>query len=75
MTRREAAERHGSAASSGGDSWKSTDTVKNVFAPQPARRGTPVRVATDKEKRYVGACCDHPLPLWATMPLFGSSDG
>lgn len=52
MTRREVvAERHGSAASSGADSWKSTDTVKGPFAPQ--RRGTPVRITTDKEQRYV----------------------
>jgi hypothetical protein len=58
MARREAAERHGSAASSGGDSWKSTDTVMGIFAP--ARRGTPVHVKTDKEKR-----CDNFLLSFA----------
>lgn len=55
MTRREiVAERHGSAASSGADSWKSTDTVKGPsFAGPPQRRGTPVRITTGKEQRYV----------------------
>jgi len=54
MTRREvAAERHASTASSGADSWKSTDTIKGPFAVPPQRRGTPVRITTDKEQRYV----------------------
>ena len=54
MTRREvAAERHASTASSGADSWKSTDTIKGPFAAPPQRRGTPVRITTDKEQRYV----------------------
>ena len=51
MTRREVADRHASSASSGADSWTSTETVKNIFAPH--RRGTPVRILTDKEQRYV----------------------
>jgi adenylate cyclase len=55
MTRRDlAAERHGSTASSGADSFKSTDTVRNIFqAGAQRRRGTPVNVETKEENRYV----------------------
>lgn len=53
MTRRDlVAERHGSTASSGAESFKSTDTVKNVFGSQ-RRRGTPVSIQTKEEERYV----------------------
>jgi hypothetical protein len=53
MTRRDlVAERHGSTASSGADSFKSTDTVRNIFGSQ--RRPRPgVSVQTKDDDRYV----------------------
>ena len=69
MTRRSdlAAERHGSTASSGADSFKSTDTVRNIFhhsssGSQRRRQGAPdVSLQTkDGDRRYV--------PLFPYLP-------
>jgi hypothetical protein len=53
MTRRDlVAERHGSSASSGADSFKSTDTVRNIFGSGGSQRRRP-NIETKKEDRYV----------------------
>jgi hypothetical protein len=53
MSRRDlVAERHGSSASSGADSFKSTDTVRNIFGSQKRQR-LGVNVQTKDDERYV----------------------
>ncbi|EON67891.1 hypothetical protein W97_07388 [Coniosporium apollinis CBS 100218] len=49
MVKKENNGRHGSAASSGADSWRSTDTITPSFASR--FRGTPVKVSTNKEQK------------------------
>jgi hypothetical protein len=44
-------QRHGSAESSGADSWRSTDTVRAPFGSLSGR--TTVRVNTNKKLQYV----------------------